>query len=93
MRDSEKNKDSSKKVFLDKFYMLISTAFGLVAAYAWDRFITAVFDEFLGDSSRIVPTFIYAASVTVIAVVIVFLTYKAFSKMNPDSEDDIEENN
>ena len=88
MVEEGKKDESSQKIFLDKFYMLISTAFGLVAAYAWDKFITTVFEEFLGDSSRIIPTFIYALSVTVIAVFIVFLTYKTVTKLKPDTVDD-----
>ena len=83
-----RDKKSSQQIFLEKFYMLISTAFVLVAAYAWDKFITVVFEEFLGDSSRIIPAFIYAIGATAIAVFVVFMVYKTITKLKPESEMD-----
>jgi hypothetical protein len=53
---------------IDKFAALITAAFGLVAALAWDGAILAIFKEIFGTADGIAPMIIYAVIVTVIAV-------------------------
>jgi hypothetical protein len=54
---------------LDKFSTLITSAFGFVAALAWNGAIQAIFRQIFGTPDAIVPMLTYAILVTVIAVV------------------------
>lgn len=54
---------------IDKLAALITAAFGLVAALAWNSAIQAIFKEVFGSQSDIPAMLGYAAFVTIIAVV------------------------
>jgi hypothetical protein len=54
---------------LDKFSTLIASAFGFVAALAWNGAIQAIFRQIFGTPDAIVPMLTYAVTVTIIAVV------------------------
>ena len=58
-----------RKDVIDKFAALITAAFGLVAALAWNGAILAIFKEVFGTAEGIGPMLVYAIIVTVIAVV------------------------
>ena len=49
---------------------LVTTAFGLVAALAWNEAIKAVFKEIFGTADTPIPMVVYAVIVTVIAVLV-----------------------
>lgn len=53
---------------IDKFAALITAAFGLVAALAWNGAILAIFKKIFGTAEGILPMIIYAVIVTIIAV-------------------------
>lgn len=53
---------------LCKVSELVTAAFGLVAALAWNGAIQAIFAEVFGESSAIAPMLGYAVLVTIIAV-------------------------
>ncbi|MDO5844922.1 MAG: DUF5654 family protein [Methanocorpusculum sp.] len=53
---------------IDKLAALITAAFGLVAALAWNTAIQAVFTEIFGTQSSIPAMLGYAVFVTIIAV-------------------------
>ncbi len=53
---------------IDKFAALITAAFGLVAALAWNGAILAIFKKIFGTAEGITPMIIYAVIVTIIAV-------------------------
>ena len=55
---------------IEKMAVLIITAFGLVAALAWNGAIQAIFVEFFGSAEGVGPMLVYAIIVTVIAVVV-----------------------
>lgn len=57
-----------KKDVVDKLAALITAAFGLVAALAWNDTIKAIFKQVFGESSTLGAMIIYAVVVTVIAV-------------------------
>jgi len=57
-----------KKEVLEKVAALITAAFGLVAALAWNGAIQAAFVSIFGTASSIWAMFIYAVVVTIIAV-------------------------
>jgi hypothetical protein len=58
-----------KKEVIEKLAALITAAFGLVAALAWNNAIQAIFKAIFGEQSSIVAMVFYAVIVTVIAVV------------------------
>ena len=57
-----------KSEVVEKIAALITAAFGLVAALAWNGAIKAIFLKVFGTSEGIVPMLIYAIIVTIIAV-------------------------
>ena len=54
---------------IDKLSALITAAFGLVAALAWNSAIQEIFKEVFGEQSSIPAMVGYAVFVTVIAVI------------------------
>lgn len=57
-----------KKQVIEKLAALITAAFGLVAALAWNDAIKAIFKQVFGSADTIAPMLTYAAVVTAIAV-------------------------
>jgi hypothetical protein len=53
---------------IEKLAALITAAFGLVAALAWNEAIKAIFAAVVGAAQTIVALFVYAVVVTIIAV-------------------------
>ena len=76
------NKENTniKKEILDKLAALITAAFGLVAALAWNDAIKLIFKEILGESSTLGPMLLYATMVTIIAVILTIVVARAASK-------------
>ncbi len=70
---------------LDKFSTLITAAFGLVAALAWNSAIQAFFREFFGEQETFLPMLVYAIIVTVLAVIITFVVARAITKAKEKS--------
>lgn len=58
---------------VETFAALITSAFGLVAALAWNEAIKAVIAEFLNSGDSIIGYLVYAVIVTIIAVVATLL--------------------
>ena len=50
---------------------LMSTAFGLVAALAWNEAIKKLIEEFIPKGQGVLSLFVYAGFVTVVAVLII----------------------
>lgn len=69
-----------KKEVIEKLAALVTAAFGLVAALAWNDTIKAIFLEVFGTADGILPLLVYAVVVTVIAVVITINIGKASEK-------------
>lgn len=67
MADEEKK--GLRELILTNFTALITAAFGLIAALAWNGFIIALFKQIFGTSSTLLPMFVYAVVVTVVAVI------------------------
>ena len=71
----EKSKKASsriaelKKATLHNVVTLLTTAFGFVAALAWNTTIQTAFTQFFGAQSTLAAMFGYAVAVTIIAVV------------------------
>lgn len=58
-----------KKDVIEKLAALITAAFGLVAALAWNGAIQAIFKRIFGESGSIAAMLFYAIIVTIIAVI------------------------
>ena len=69
-----------KTEILDKIAALVTAAFGLVAALAWNDAIKAIFKEVFGDQSTIGPMLLYAIIVTIIAVILTIIVARAAAK-------------
>lgn len=59
-----------KKEVIEKLTALITAAFGLVAALAWNGAIQTIFKSMFGEQSSIIAMLTYAIVVTIIAVII-----------------------
>jgi TRAP-type C4-dicarboxylate transport system permease small subunit len=59
-----------KVEILDKVAALLTAAFGLVAALAWNGAIRAIFERVFGTADNITAMIVYAVVVTVIAVLV-----------------------
>ena len=79
MADEEKE-EPLKVIALDKMAALITAAFGLVAALAWNEAIKAIFKEIFGEADAIGPLLIYAIVVTIAAVILTILVAMQLSK-------------
>ena len=80
MADDEEKPTTLKTEVLDKIAALVTAAFGLVAALAWNDAIKAVFKEIFGTSETIGPMLIYAIIVTIIAVILTIIVARAAAK-------------
>ena len=69
-----------KSEIIDKIASLVTAAFGLVAALAWNGAIIAIFKKIFKDPEGIVQMLIYAVAVTVIAVIATVWVGKASQK-------------
>jgi len=65
---------------VDKLAALITAAFGLVAALAWNGAIKAIFLKVFGEAEGLGPMLVYAVIVTVIAVIATIWVGKAAAK-------------
>jgi len=77
------NTDSSSpihKEILDKIAALVTAAFGLVAALAWNDAIKAIFKEVFGTADAIGPMLVYAIIITIIAVILTLTVARAASR-------------
>lgn len=59
---------------------LVTTAFGLIAALAWNEAIKAIIVEFVGKGNGITGLLIYAIIITIIAVIATILIARLISK-------------
>ena len=75
--DEESKPTPLKTEILDKISALVTAAFGLVAALAWNDAIKAVFKEVFGTDDAIGPMLIYAILVTIIAVILTIIVARA----------------
>ena len=65
---------------------LITAAFGLVAALAWNTAIQEIFRVAFGDQGGVIPMLIYAVAVTIIAVIATLAIGRAAAKAGVKEE-------
>jgi len=75
-----------KRDVLEKMTALITAAFGLVAALAWNEAIKAFFVKFMGTSDTLWGMLLYAIIVTLIAVFVTLQLAKATTKAENKEE-------
>ncbi|MBT8243402.1 MAG: hypothetical protein HKP26_00445 [Nitrosopumilus sp.] len=79
---SEPEKEPPVKiVVVDKISALVTAAFGLVAALAWNDAIKAIFKEIFGTADAVIPMLIYAVVVTIAAVIASILVARQLGLM------------
>lgn len=76
-----------KKEVIKQIAALITAAFGLVAALAWNSAIQEVFRVFFGEESGLWAMISYAVIVTIIAVAVTLLMGKVSEKYAGPAED------
>jgi len=69
-----------KSEIWDKLAALITAAFGLVAALAWNGAIRAIFEKFFGTADNITAMLVYAIVVTIIAVLVTIWIARAVKR-------------
>ena len=77
--DGEKPKGIIEEI-LDKLGSLVTAAFGLVAALAWNEAIQTIFRDLFGTQQAIPLMVGYAVIVTVIAVILTLIIARAVTK-------------
>jgi hypothetical protein len=70
-----------KKAVVEQMASLITAAFGLVAALAWNGAIQAIFKHFLGDPGTLSAMIYYAVIVTIIAVIATMWVGRVLGKL------------
>ncbi len=75
-----------KKQVIEKLAALVTAAFGLVAALAWNGAIKAFFLQVFGNSEGLVPLLVYAVVVTIIAVVVTIIIGNVAEKASKAEE-------
>jgi len=78
--ESEKKKTEVRKQVREKIAALLTAAFGLVAALAWNGAIRAIFAKVFGDPDTILAMLIYAIVVTIVAVIVIIMLAKSIAK-------------
>jgi membrane protein YdbS with pleckstrin-like domain len=69
-----------KAEVLDKIAALVTAAFGLVAALAWNGAIRAIFETLFGSADNLTAMLVYAVVVTIIAVLVTIWIARAVKR-------------
>jgi len=69
-----------KKLVIEKLVALITAAFGLIAALAWNDTIKAIFAQVFGEQSNVTAMITYAILVTIIAIIVTVYIAKIEAK-------------
>ncbi len=65
---------------LETFAALITAAFGLVAALAWNETIKTAVTAFFGENDNFLGLLVYAIIVTILAVIMTLLIARSLNK-------------
>ncbi|MFA5878058.1 MAG: DUF5654 family protein [Candidatus Staskawiczbacteria bacterium] len=71
-----------KKEIIGQLSILITSAFGFVAALAWNEAVQAIFKRLFGATEGLLPMIIYALIVTVVAVVVTIWIGRVADKLD-----------
>ncbi len=71
---------------MDKIIQLMTAAFGLVAALAWNTAIQALFTRIFGDAGDLAAKFFYAVVVTLVVVFVTIRLGRLSERIKKDEE-------
>ena len=74
------------RAFLKQTQTLVTTAFGLIAALAWNTAITTLVHTYLPAGSGLAMLFVYAILVTALAVFVGMTLARASARLHLDDE-------
>lgn len=74
--------------FFETLATLLTTAFGLVAAFAWNELVKSAISKYIAPGQTVLSQLIYAVLVTLLAVIISFQLGKLAAIYKVDSEDE-----
>ena len=66
--------------FIEKITILVISAFGLISALAWDEAFKALFNEFFHNLTVLQEKFLYAGTITILAVILSIVLSKLILK-------------
>jgi cation transporter-like permease len=75
------------RAFLKQIQTLVTTAFGLIAALAWNTAITTLVHTYLPTGSGLAMLFLYALLVTALAVFVGIALARASARLGLDDQD------
>lgn len=75
-----------KKEVIEKLAALITAAFGLVAALAWNSAMQELFKRVFGEQDSVIAMIYYAIIVTIFAVIAAIWIGKVAGRINSDSK-------
>lgn len=73
---------------LDRVLQLMTAAFGLVAALAWNEAITTLFTAIFGQAGSLFALFFYAILVTIIVVFVTIRLGRLSDRIKKDEEEE-----
>ncbi len=71
---------------IENISALLTAAFGLIAALAWNGAIQELFAIIFGEQSTFVAMLVYAIVVTIVAVIVVILIARVAAKAKGEEE-------
>lgn len=74
---------------MDKIIQLMTAAFGLVAALAWNTAIQSLFTKIFGEASGLAAQFFYATVVTVVVVFVTIRLSRIAERVKKDEEEKV----
>ena len=75
-----------KLQLVETFATLMTAAFGMVAALAWNEAIKALIAEFFESDKTLVPLVVYAIIVTIVAVICILLIARTLGRLKESIE-------
>jgi ABC-type multidrug transport system fused ATPase/permease subunit len=80
--------DNVKKQILEAIAGLLTAAFGLIAALAWNEAIKAFISQYLSAGSALTGLFVYAILITIIAVLVTVMIGRALGRYGLEISED-----
>jgi len=73
---------------METFITLMTAAFGMVAALAWNTAISEVIRQYYCPENQVIPLLIYAVVVTVVAVICIVIIARSLGKLKDSIEEE-----
>ena len=86
MTEEKKEEKSMRTQVVETIAALITAAFGLIAALAWNTAISDAVKQYLSPGSAITAEFVYAILVTILAVIFAVWIARVVSKYHAISK-------